>query len=157
MENVSLFRVEESEAEKELRAMLGLGSPEDPEPTILPSRISSKEPENPVQAVESTPPSRLVHGRTPILNPSEPLAQSSNDMQVDQTNIPPVTAPPQNRTRIVDDPPASNPTPSTNKLSGRPPPVSEPPQPSSSWDPISFVSDEEEEEIPSINMDSDSD
>jgi len=159
MENVSLFRVEESEVEQELRAMLGLATPEDPEPAVsteLPPRTSPKEPENPAQAVETA---SLAHNPAPpITNSSNPHARSSNDMQVDQVKILPITAQSQDQTPVIDDPPLPNQSPSTIKLSERSPQMSEPPQ-FPSWNPIGFVDDEEEEEeeIPSINMDSDSD
>ena len=162
MENISLSRVEESEVEQELRTMLGLATSEDPEPTASaqsPPQGSSKEPEKPAQPVEPTSSSRSLPSPAPsILNPLKPDVRLSNDMQVDQTNITPVTTLPPDRTLVKEGPPLSNPTPSTSKLSERPPPVSET-QPSS-WNPIGFVceeDEEEEEEIPSINMDSDSD
>ena len=164
MENVSLFRAEESEVEQELRAMLELTMPEDPEPAVptrLPPQGSSKEPEQPAQPIEPTSPSRLVPDPAlPVLDPSSKPAQSLNNMEVDQTNIPSVTTLPPDQAPVKEDPPLSNPTPSTIKLSERPPPVSEPPQPPPSWNPIRFFGDEDEEdeeEIPSINMDSDSD
>ena len=152
MENVSLFRVEESEVEQELRAMLGLATPEDPEPAASaqsPPQASPGGPESPAQGVEPTPSSLLV---------PDP-AQSLSDMQVDQMKVLPVTTLPPDQTPVKEDPPLSNQTPSTIKFNERPPPVSEPLQPPS-WNPIGFVGDEdeeEEEEIPSINMDSDSD
>lgn len=162
MENISLSRVEESEVEQELRTMLGLATPEDPEPTLSarsPPQTSSKEPEKPAQPVELTSSSRSPPDPTSsTLNRSKPDVQSSSDMQVEQTNITPVSTLPPGWTPVKEGPPPSNPTPSTSKLSERPPPVSEP-QPSS-WNPIGFVceeDEEEEEEIPSINMDSDSD
>jgi len=80
-------------------------------------------------------------------------------MQVDQMKISHITTLPPDQALVKEDPPLSNPTSSTIKLSERPPPVSEPTQ-LPSWDPIGYVGDEdeeEEEEIPSINMDSDSD
>jgi hypothetical protein len=160
LENVSLFRVEESEVERELRAMLGLTIPEDPEPEVsaqLPPQTSSTVFEGPAQAAETTP-SRVVPNPTPsVTNSSNPPAQSSNDMQVDQTSIPSTL--PRDQTPVEDISPTSNPTPPTVGFSERIPPVFEPPQPPS-WNPIAFVGDEdeeEEEEIPSINMDSDSD
>jgi len=163
MENVSLFRVEESEVEQELRAMLELAIPEDPEqavPTRLPPQGSSKGPKQPAQPVELTsPPRSAADPAPPIFNPSNPPTQPSNEMQVDKTNIPPVTALPPDQTPVKGDPSLSNPTPSTIKHNEKPPPVSEPPQ-APSWNPIGFFGDEDEEdeeEIPSINMDSDSD
>ena len=146
--------------ERELRAMLGLAIPEDPEPEVsvqLPPQTSSTVFEGPAQAAETTP-SRVVPNPTPsVINPSNPPVQLSNDMQVDQTNVP--FALPQDQTPVEDTSPALNPTPPAVKFSERLPPVLEPPQPPS-WNPIAFVGDEEEEEeeeIPSINMDSDSD
>ena len=150
MENISLFRVEESEMERELRTMLGLATPEDPEPTKpsqSPPQSSSEVPENSAQVMETT---SLV----PSLDPSTPPTQLSNDMQVEQTKFPPDTAQPEDPTPVRDATPALNPTPSTVELGGRLPLVPEP----SPWSPIGFAGDEEEEEeIPSINMDSDSD
>ena len=136
--------------EQELQTMLGLAMPEDPEPKVSaqsPPQVSSKEPENPAQPVE--PASSLCSFPDPaplILNPPKPDARSSNDMWVDQMNITPVTTLPPDRTPAKEGPPLSNPTPSTIK-----------PQPS--WNPIGFVNEEneEEEEIPSIDMDLDSD
>ena len=159
VENVSLFRVEESEAEQELRAMLGLVTPEDPEAMVSvrsPPQTPSKGPENPADGIEPPSSSRLVLDTTPISNPPTPL---SNDMQVDQAKIPPVTTRFPDQTSITDSLPLSNPTLPTIEFRERPSPVSEPPQPPS-WNPIGFVGDEEEEEeeeIPSINMESDSD
>ena len=162
MENISLSRVEESEVEQELRKMLGLATSEDPEPAASaqsPPQASSKEPEKSAQPVEPTSLSRSLPDPAPsILNPSRRDARSPNDMQVDQTNTTPVSTLPPDRTPVKESSPLSNPTPSTSKLSERPPPVSEPQ--TSSWNPIGFVceeDEEEEEEIPSINMDSDSD
>jgi len=159
MEDISLFRVEESEAEQELRSMLGLATPEDPEPMVsveLPPRALSKEPENPAHTVETT---SLVHNPAPpIHNSSNPPTQLSNDMQVDRMKIPPITAQSRDQTPVKDDPPLPNQSPSTIKFSERPPPASEPLQPPP-WNPFGFIGEEgeEEEEIPSINMDSDSD
>lgn len=162
MENISLSRAEESEVEQELRTMLGLVTSEDPEPTASaqsPPQASSKELEKSAQPVEPTSLSRSLPDPAPsILNPSRRDARSPNDMQVDQTNITSVSTLPPDRTPVKESSPLSNPTPSTSKLSERPPPVSEPQ--TSSWNPIGFVceeDEEEEEEIPSINMDSDSD
>jgi hypothetical protein len=140
--------------------MLGLAIPEDPEPEVsaqLPPETSSKVSESPVQAAETTS-SRVVPDTAPsVINSSNPPAQSSNDMQVDQTNVPFVL--PRDQTPVEDTAPTLNPTPPAVKFSERRPPVPEPPQPPS-WNSIAFVGDEdeeEEEEIPSINMDSDSD
>ena len=163
MENVSLFRVEESEVEQELRTMLGLATAEDPEFGVsaqLAPQEPSNGPEDPTEGTELTSSSRFVHDPAPsILNRSNPPAQSSNDMQVDQTKVPPTTTPPPDQTPIKGGPLVSNPTSSAIESSERLPLVSEPPQ-LSCWNPIGFVSDEDEEEdeeIPSINMDSDSD
>ena len=154
MENVSLFRVEESEVERELRTMLGLATPEDPEPTAS-AQLPPQVPENPTREVETT--SLALNPAPPILDSSNPPVQSSNDMQVEQMNTPPIIAPPPDQTSFKDATPVSSLTPSTTKFGGGPTPVSEPPEPPS-WNPIGFVDDEdEEEEIPSINMDSDSD
>ena len=156
MENVSLFRVEESEVERELRTMLGLATPEDPEPTAS-AQLPPQVPENPTREVETT--SLVLDPAPPILNSSNPPVQSPNDMQVEQTNTPPIIAPPSDQqTSFKGVTPVSNIIPSTTGFGEGPPPVSEPPEPSS-WNPIGFVDDEEEEEeeIPSINMDSDSD
>ena len=155
MENVSLFRVEESEVERELRTMLGLATPEDPELTGS-AQLPPQVPENPTREVETT--SLALNPAPPILNSSNPPVQSPNDMQVKQTNTPPIIAPPSDQTSFKDATPVSNLTPSTTKFGDGPPPVSEPSEPPS-WNPIGFVDDEEEEEeeIPSINMDSDSD
>lgn len=143
--------------ERELRTALGLATPEDPEPQESSQLLPQGPPEvlgNAVQTVETADP---VHDPIPsVPNASNPPAQSSEDMQVDQTNALPVIAAPQDQTPVEVVPPALDPVPSTSKSSERPPPVSEPPQPP--WDPIGLVDDEEEEEeIPSINMDSDSD
>ena len=162
MENISLFRVEESEVEQELRTMLGLATADDSESGVsaqLAPQAPSDGPEDPAERTELTSSSRFVPDPAPsILNRSNPPAQSSNDMQVDQTKAPPVTTPPPDQTPINEGPLVSNPTSSAIKSSERLPPVSEPPRPSS-WNPIGFISDEDEEdeEIPSINMDSDSD
>ena len=159
MENVSLFRAEESELERELRTTLGLATPEDPEPTVFPRsppQASSEVPNNSAQEAE---PAALVSSvAAPILGPSNPPAQSSNDMQVEQTDISPIISLPHDHAPVEDAPPVFNPTPSTIKSSERSAPVSEPPPPP--WNPISFIDyedEDEDEEIPSINMDSDSD
>ena len=157
LENISLFRAEESELERELRTTLGLAAPEDPQPTAssqLPPQALSEVPENPTRAVETA--SFALAPTPPILDSSNPPAQSSNDMQVEQTGVPPVIAPPHDQTPVKGAPPALNQTPPMVEFNEKPP-VSEPPQ-APPWNPISFVDDEdEEEEIPSINVDSDSD
>ena len=158
MENISLFRAEESELEREVRTTLGLATPEDPEPTVSsqsPPQALSEVPENPAQDAETA--SLVPSAAPPILDSSNPPAQSSNDMQVEQTDIPPVIPLPHDHESAEDDPPGFNPTPSTIKAREGPVPVPEPPQ-LPPWNPISFTDDEDEdEEIPSINMDSDSD
>lgn len=160
LENISLYRIEEGEAERELRAMLGLASPGDPEPVVFaeePLQPPLEESQNPMQDVEPTLPSRSVPSLTSQApNQTDPPTQRSDDIRVDQPSIKPVVALPQDQTLTKDVPPASS-TPATTKFSEGIPPASEPPQ-LSSWNPISFIGDEEEEEeIPSINMDSDSD
>jgi hypothetical protein len=159
VENISLFRAEESETERELRAMLGLASPDDPEPVISTPELTSGppgEPQNSMQAMEETPLSPLVPDSTSISNPAESIAQPSNDPLVGQSNTTSLVAPPQDQTLTEGDPPAGS-TPPKTGFTEKPPPVSEPPQ-LPSWNPIGFVGDEEEEEeIPSINMESDSD
>ena len=163
IENVSLFRAEESEVEQGLRAMLGLAAPDDPERTISaqPSpQGSSRGPDNPAQGTEPTSSPRLVPNSAPsIVDPPNPPADSSNIMQMDQVRAPPAATLSQNQEPTKDDLPLSNPVSSTIKSNERPPPAPEPHQPPS-WNPITFVGDEDEEEdeeIPSINMDSDSD
>lgn len=156
MENISLFRAEESELERELRTTLGLATPADPEPTAspqLPPQASSEVPENSAQEAETT--SLVPDPAPPILDSSNTPAQSSNDMQVEQTDIQPVITPPHHQAPVEDASPMVKQIPPTIKSSERSAPVSEPPP----WNPISFVDDEdeEEEEIPSIDMDSDSD
>jgi len=155
MENISLFRAEESELERELRTTLGLAAPEDPEPMTssqLPPQVSSEVPENSAQEAETA--SLVLIPAPPIPDSSNPPARSSNDMQVERTDIPPVIARPHDHAPVEDAPPVPNPTPPIIKSGERSAPVSEPPP-----YPISFVDDEDEEdeEIPSINMDSDSD
>lgn len=151
MENVSLFRAEESGTERELRAMLGLITSEDLEPTAS-TQSPPNVPENSMQVAETASP--IPDPGPSILNPPNPPAQPPNDMEVEQTNIPLAIAPP-DQAPVENATPVLNPTPSAIEFSERPAPVSEPP----SWNPITFVDDEdeEEEEIPSINMDSDSD
>ena len=140
--------------------MLGLVSPEDPEPIVSVQSPLSEPPENHGQAQGITPSPPLVpNPAPPVLNSPNPPAQSSNDMQIDQTSVLPVTALPQDQTPVGDTPPVLNPAPSTIKFSEGVPPVPEPPAPSP-WNTIGFVGDEDEgedEEVPSINMDSDSD
>ena len=86
-EKISVFRVGENEVEQELRTPLGLATPDDPEPVASARsapHVSSKELENPAQAVEPTSSSRLApDAAPPILNRSNPPAQSSSDMQAD--------------------------------------------------------------------------
>lgn len=139
--------------------MLGLASPEDPEPVISTQELTSGPPggpQNSMQAMEETPPSPLVPDSTSIPNPTETIARPSNDTPVDQPNTTPLVALPQDQTLTEGDPPVDSAPPKTN-FTEKPPPVSEPPQ-LPSWNPIGFVGDEEEEEeIPSINMESDSD
>lgn len=160
LENISLYRVEEGEAERELRAMLGLASPGDPEPVVFaeePLRQPLEESQNPMQDVEPALPSHSVPSLTSQApSQTDPPTQRSDDIQVDQPSIKPVVALPQDQTPTKNVPPAS--TPAATKFSEGIPPASEPPQ-LSSWNPTSFIGDEEEEEeeIPSINMDSDSD
>jgi len=140
--------------------MLGLVSPEDPEPIVSVQSPLSEPPEKHGQAQGITPSPPLVpNSAPPVLNSPNPPAQSSNDMQIDQTSILPVTTLSQGQTPVEDTPPVLNPAPSTIKFGEEAPPMPEPPVPSS-WNTIGFVGDEdegEEEEIPSINMDSDSD
>ncbi|KAF9646174.1 hypothetical protein BDM02DRAFT_3100296, partial [Thelephora ganbajun] len=159
MENISLFRVEESEVERKLRIMLGLASSEDPEPVVS-AQEPSREPESTAQVVETTHlPSSVPDPAPPILDSSNPPTKPPNDMQVDQTNTPPIIDAPQDQTPVKGVPSVLDPTPSTIRPNERPPLVSEPPQPPS-WSHIGFVGDEDEEEdeeIPSINMESDSD
>ena len=160
MERISLFPAEESDLERELRTTLGLATSEDPEPTAspqLPPQTSSEVPENFAQAVETAP--LVPNPVLPILGSSNPPAPPSNDMQVEQADVPPIRTLPHDRVPVEDAPPAFDTTPSTIKSSERSAPVSEPPQPPP-WNPISFIDDgdeDEDEEIPSINMDSDSD
>jgi hypothetical protein len=141
--------------------MLGLASAEDPEPVASaqePPPEPSKEFENTTPAAEVTPLSNLVPDSTFITNPTGPLGLPSNDMQVDRSNITSLVGLPQEQTPIEVVPPKDSSPPKT-RFTEKSPPVSEPPQPPS-WDPISYVGDEEEEdeeEIPSINMESDSD
>ena len=158
MENVSLYRVEESEVEQELRAVLELASPGDPGP-MVPAQDPPQEfleiPQNPAQDVE---PSSSVPDPAPqILNGRDPPAQPPNDMQVDQPNVTPTVALSHDKTSTISVPPANS-TPAMTKSGEGLQPVSEPLQ-LPSWSPTGFLgdSDEDEEEIPSINMDSDSD
>lgn len=160
IKDVSLFRVEESEAERELQAMLKLASPGDPDPTIF-AQVSPQEYleelPNPTQDVEQVPLSHSVPNPAPkVPNPNDLSVQPSSDMQVDQSNITPIVTLPQDKipTRGVS---PVNSTPASTKSNEGIPPASEPPQ-FPSWDPINFLrdEDEDEEEIPSINMDSDS-
>ena len=110
--------------------MPGLATPEDPEPAISALQASSHGTENPAQGAEPTPSSHLVPDPAPpILYPSNPLAQSSNDMQVDKMKVPPITILSPDQTPVGEDPPLSNLTPSAAKFNERPPPLSEPPQP----------------------------
>ena len=158
IENVSLFRAEESELERELRTTLGLATSEDPEPTVSPQsppQASSEVPKNFAQETET--PSLVPTTVPPILDSPNPPVQSSNDMQVEKTDIPPIISLPHDHAPVEDAPPVFNPTPSTIKPNDSSAPASEPQLPP--WNPISFIDDEdeEEEEIPSINMDSDSD
>ena len=161
VENVSLFRVEESEVEQELRAMLQLAAPEDPERTVSAQPLpqgSSRGPDDLAQGIEPTSPRSVPNSAPPNVNPPNPPTASSNHMQMDQVKVPPAA------TLSQDQEPdkelsLSNPVPSTTRSDERPPPASEPLQPPS-WNPMTFVGDEDEEEdeeIPSINMDSDSD
>jgi hypothetical protein len=160
VENVSLFRVEESEVERDLRAMLGLTSPDDPEPVVSapePRQESLEEPHDPTQDVELATSSRSMHGPAPqVPNPRDPPVQPSNDMQVDRPNITPINAQPQDQTPTKGVPPVHS-TPATTEFSEGLPLAPDPAQ-LPSWNPFGFVGDEddEEEEIPSINMDSDS-
>lgn len=139
--------------ERDLRTMLGLASPEDPEPVIPaqePPKRSIEEPQNPTQDMEPAASSRPVPNLAlEVPNPGDPPAQPSNDMQIDQPNVTPIVALPQSQTPTKGVAPA--------KFSEGKSPVSEPQLPS--WNPVDFIGDEEEEEeeIPSINMDSDSD
>lgn len=160
LENVSLFRVEESEVEQELRDMLGLASAEGPEPVVSahePVQEFLGEPQNPVEPA-GPPPHSMLHPAPQTPNPRNSPAQPTNDTQVeDQPNTTHVVTLSQDKVPTEDSPPANS-TPATTKFGEGLPSASEPPQPPS-WEPISFVGDEEEEEeeIPSINMDSDSD
>ena len=162
VENVSLFRAEESEVEQELRAMLQLTAPEDPERTVSAQPLpqgSSRGPDDLAQGTEPTSPRSVPNSAPPNVNPPNPPTASSNHMQMDQVKVPPAATLSQDQEPAKDDPPLSSPVPSTTRSDERPPPASEPLQPNS-WNPISFVGDEDEEEdeeIPSINMDSDSD
>lgn len=141
--------------EQELRAMLGLAPPGEPEPVVSvqeSGQAPSEEPQNPMQDVESS--STVPNPAPKITNPP---ARSSNDGQVDQPKIAPIVALLQDQTLTKGVLP-TNLTPATTKSSQGLPPASEPPQ-VPSWNPIGFLGDEDEdeEEIPSINMDSDSD
>ena len=162
VENVPLFRVEESEAGQELRGVLGLGAPEDSEPAAPAqesSQRSSEELQNLAQAVELPSSSHFVLDPTPRTpNLTGLPAQPPNDMQVDQPSVvPPVTLP-QGQTPAQNALPMDSTLPSVKVTEEPPRPVLEPPQ-LPSWNPIGFTGDEDEEEdeIPSINMESDSD
>ena len=89
--------------EQGLRIILGLATPEDSEPVVSaqsPSQVSSNGPENLAPGAEPTCPSRLVPDpAASVLNRPNTPAQSSNDMQVDQTKVPFVTIPPRIRHR----------------------------------------------------------
>ena len=161
VDDISLFRVEESDVERDLRTMLGLASPEDPEPiapSLEPPEASLEKSQNPTEDMEPAASSHSVLSPAPkIHNPSDSPAQPSNDMQVDQLDASPIIAPPQSQTPTTSVPRANS-MPATDKFSEGQLPASKPPQ-LHSWDPFGYVGDEEEEEeeIPSINMDSDSD
>ena len=157
-----MFRVEESEAERGLRTMFELASPEDHEPTVPaqePPPGSSEEPGNSAQTVEQVSLSHVTPNPAPrVPSPKGSLTQPPNDMQVDQVNTAPLVDPPEDEVPTETAPIAYSTRPMA-KLSERSPPAPAPSQPPS-WDPIGFLGDEdeeEEEEIPSINMDSDSD
>ena len=80
-------------------------------------------------------------------------------MWVDQVKVPSAPTRPPDEEPAKVDLPFSNLASSTIRSDKGSPPASEPLQPPS-WNPINFVGDEDEEEdeeIPSINMDSDSD
>ena len=78
-------------------------------------------------------------------------------MQTDQAKIPPATTLLQDQEPVKDVLPLSTPVASTIRSDEKTPPASEFLQPPY-WNPITFGDeDEEDEEIPSINMDSDSD
>ena len=136
--------------------MLGLAAPEDPERMITgqpsPPGLSSGL-DNTAQGIEPTASPRPVHSAAPsIVDPPNPLATSSNPTPVDQAEVPPAATPSPNQEPAKVDLPLSNPVSSTITSDEGPP--------LPSWNPITPVGDEDEEEdeeIPSINMDSDSD
>ena len=155
VENVSLFRAEESEVERELRGMLGLAAPEDPE-RMVSARPSppgpSRGPDNAAQGIERTSSPRPVPNAAPsIVDPPNPPAALSNPTQVVQAEVPPAA------TLSPDQEPAKIDLPLPNLVSSTIPSDEGPPP---SWKSMTSVGDEDEdedEEIPSINMDSDSD
>ena len=92
VENGSLFRAEQSEVEEELRAVLGLAEPEDPEHMVSarsPPQGAMRGLDNTTQETEPASSPRLVPNAAPsIVDPPNPPGAPSDPTQVDQVEVP---------------------------------------------------------------------